>query len=115
MLSRWLYSGGMLLSVILLGIRVWRQHTPDTDWLLVAWWSFYQQDSGTVVFGGLLLLGLCWLSRLVLYQALEQGWFGPEESIFLDRPLQFWYGLSVGMLAIFALTAVAYWMQVHIF
>jgi hypothetical protein len=115
MLSRWLYGSGMLLSGILLGIRVWRQHAPDTDWLLVAWWSFYQQDSGTVVLGGLLLLGLCWLSGLVMRQAIEQGWFAPEESILLDRPLQFWYGLSVGMLMVFAFTAIAYWIQVHLF
>ena len=111
MLNWGLYGVGVVLSAILLGWRVWRQGPPDANWPTVAWNSFYLQDSGGVVFGGLLLLMLCWLSGLVIRQAIEMGWFAPEESIMLDRPLQFWYGLSLGMMAIFAFTSVAYWLQ----
>ncbi|BAC90314.1 hypothetical protein [Gloeobacter violaceus] len=111
MLNRALYLGGVALACALLGWRLWRQSTPGIDWPTLAWYSFYRQDSGGVVVGGLLLLALCWLSGRILRQAAEMGWFAPEETVLLDRPLQFWYGLSIGMMAIFAATSVLYWLQ----
>jgi hypothetical protein len=111
MLNRLLYACGALIGLMLLAVRVGRQASGETNLLTVAWRSFYQQDSGDVVLGGVVLLVLCWLSGLVVRQATLGGWFSPEEAILLDRPLQFWYGLAITMLIIFALTAIAYWLQ----